>query len=158
MSGCHSLQLLEQLNYQRQKNEFCDVTVRVMGGLNFSAHRCLLAASSPKLHSLASLVPSHGKLKSMILLETLTACGFEPVLEYIYTGKLKLDVDNFDEVLATGRYLDLPDVVEMCVRMSSEATVNDECTSQGISRLEALWTEKSEPSNRTKNPCFTGNF
>jgi len=156
MSGCHSLQLLEQLNFQRQKKLFCDVTIRVTAGQTFAAHRCVLAASSPKLRSLVSLTASHGKLKSVILLKSLTVCGFEPVLEYIYTGELKLDVENIDEVLATACYLELPDIVELCKRMSSDVSALSKCTSPSISQFETLCDIKPDTMNSLLNPCTIG--
>ena len=129
MACNRSIQLLKCLNIQRLEQLFCDVDVIIGGSHRFPAHRCVLAASSAKLHSLtvSAMATAHSDASCMISLDRVTANGFQPVLEYIYTGMLMLNRDNVGDVLTVGYYLDLADVVESCKNFySGNTTQNDQ--------------------------------
>ena len=149
-SCSRTLRLLEQLNIQRQNSLFCDVLVRIPGSCHsFPAHRCVLAASSPKLHSLAvTAVSSYSVANSVIVLDSLTVVGFQPVLDFIYTGRLSLTIDNIQEVYAAACYLELSDVVKCC-----ENALNGEFLPDRASDSTLHGSNSNTESSKTCFPC-----
>jgi hypothetical protein len=146
MSCNHSCQLLEQLNLQRQKLLFCDVSVRVAGSQTFPAHRCVLAASSPVLHTLVISVSSPNEPEAVIALDSLTAAGIQPVLDFIYTGKLKLTVDNVQEVYAAACHLDFPDIIKCCKTICSRRHESDDGLNAEVLQKESCYAENARAS------------
>ncbi|XP_047435735.1 zinc finger and BTB domain-containing protein 34-like [Mugil cephalus] len=82
----HAASLLAYLNIQRQQAQFCDCVLRQRQspGQLYSAHRCVLAASSPVLASLLSSTGALVELQAPCLTDSVLAL----LLEYIYTGAL----------------------------------------------------------------------
>lgn len=161
MSCNHSHHLLEQLNFQRQELLFCDVLVRVAGSQTFPAHRCVLAASSPVLHSLAISVSPSNEPAAVIALDSLTANGFQAVLDFIYTGKLRVTVDNVREVYAAACRLDLPDIVRCCEDINGRKPVPDDGLNMVMLKKESCCTENATglsnyQSNDLMEHCVQG--
>lgn len=115
MQPDHGCQLLKKLNDQREQAQFCDVIVKVCNEVNFPAHRCVLAASSQKFHAMMCKI---GSFKtdgcSSVVLSELNGNGFQPVLEYIYTGILNINSHNVHDVLNTASFFSLSYVSDFC--------------------------------------------
>jgi len=103
---------LEQLNAQRNFETFCDVVIHVGDTGCFSAHRCILAASSAKLYTL--MFSTSNDCTRSIHLDGITVSGFKIVLEFIYTGILNFDRDTVKDVISAAAYLEMPAVVRLC--------------------------------------------
>ena len=97
----YSIAILEKLREQRDEQKFCDVTIRI-DGVNFSAHRAVLAACSPYFETLLD--------GSRIVRQTVVVASrpgghfaFSVVLQFMYTGvstlndSIVLDVMKFSE-------------------------------------------------------------
>ena len=139
----HNRTLLKNLNEQRERGEFCDVTIQV-GGRNFAAHKCLLAAACPKLHAMvANMRP---ELMNVLHLKELNPLGFEVVLEYLYTGHLECQTKHVHDVLAVAQYLELHDIAKHYYTQQASRTLMDTLQAQ-----EAVGKEK-QPSG------FAGDF
>lgn len=106
------MRLLEQLNAQRNFETFCDVVIHVGNNASFSAHRCILAATSTKLYTLM-FATSNDYMRS-VHLDGISVSGFKIVLEFIYTGILSFDTDTVTDVITAATYLEMPAVVHMC--------------------------------------------
>jgi len=106
------MRLLEQLNAQRNFETFCDVVVHVGNNARFSAHRCILAASSAKLYMLMFATPND--FSRNVHLDGISVSGFKIVLEFIYTGILSFDTDTISDVITAANYLEMPAVVRVC--------------------------------------------
>jgi len=119
------VQLLEQLNAQRNFETFCDVVVHVGDKGSFSAHRCILAASSAKLYTL--MFSTSNDCTRNVHLDGISVSGFKIVLEFIYTGILSFDTNTVTDVITAATYLEMPAVVRLCEEFAnSRKTVDDD--------------------------------
>lgn len=104
----HSVKVLQELNKQREKGQYCDATLDV-GGLVFKAHWSVLACCSHFFQSLYG----DGSGGSVVL-----PAGFAEIfgllLDFFYTGHLALTSGNRDQVLLAARELRVPEAVELC--------------------------------------------
>nr|XP_036317017.1 telomere zinc finger-associated protein [Pipistrellus kuhlii] len=104
----HSVRVLQELNRQREKGQYCDATLAV-GDLVFKAHWSVLACCSHFFESLYG-VGSGGS----VVLPAGFAEIFGLLLDFFYTGHLALTSGNRDQVLLAARELCVPEAVELC--------------------------------------------
>uniref|UniRef100_A0A8D2AHG1 Zinc finger and BTB domain-containing protein 48 n=1 Tax=Sciurus vulgaris TaxID=55149 RepID=A0A8D2AHG1_SCIVU len=113
----HSVRVLQELNKQREKGQYCDATLDV-GGLVFKAHWSVLACCSHFFQSLYGDVPGG----SVVL-----PAGFSEIfgllLDFFYTGHLALTSGNRDQVLLAARELRVPEAVELCQSFQPKTSV-----------------------------------
>ena len=107
--------LLEQLNNQRSNKIFCDVVVCVEE-TEYQAHRCVLAASSVKLHSMLVSFCENKEDGNILTIEHITAKGFKVLLDFIYTGKLRFESSILQDVLQAAVFLGLSDAESACLK------------------------------------------
>uniref|UniRef100_A0A663NE64 Zinc finger and BTB domain-containing protein 17 n=1 Tax=Athene cunicularia TaxID=194338 RepID=A0A663NE64_ATHCN len=112
----HSKQVLEQLNQQRQLGLLCDCTF-VVDGINFKAHKAVLAACSEYFRMLFV------DQKDVVHLDISNAAGrlfsLGQVLEFMYTAKLSLNPDNVEDVMAVAGFLQMQEIVSACNALKS---------------------------------------
>ncbi|XP_078001790.1 zinc finger and BTB domain-containing protein 17 isoform X2 [Phascolarctos cinereus] len=108
----HSQLVLEQLNQQRQLGLLCDCTF-VVDGINFKAHKAVLAACSEYFKMLFV------DQKDVVHLDISNAAGLGQVLEFMYTAKLSLSPENVEDVLAVAGFLQMQDIVSACNALKS---------------------------------------
>ncbi|OWK08400.1 ZBTB48 [Cervus elaphus hippelaphus] len=113
----HSVRVLQELNKQRERGQYCDATLDV-GGLVFKAHWSVLACCSHFFQSLYG----DGSGGSVVL-----PAGFAEIfgllLDFFYTGHLALTSGNRDQVLLAARELRVPEAVELCQSFKPKAAV-----------------------------------
>ncbi|XP_026966142.1 telomere zinc finger-associated protein isoform X2 [Sagmatias obliquidens] len=113
----HSVRVLQELNKQRERGQYCDATLDV-GGLVFKAHWSVLACCSRFFQSLYG----DGSGGSVVL-----PAGFAEIfgllLDFFYTGHLALTSGNRDQVLLAARELRVPEAVELCQSFKPKASV-----------------------------------
>ena len=174
----HGRQILDQLSVQRYYGSFCDIVVRVED-VDFKVHKCVLAASSCKLQTL--MCSMHQDSGDVLSLKDLTMNGFRVVVEYMYSGVLRLDAALVQEVLVASQYLELRDVEKAClefykstgaeaplppleaalglVRMSglggapSGTALSDYAAECSRARITAWWTTAAGASNGRSARC-----
>ncbi|KFV79283.1 Zinc finger and BTB domain-containing protein 17, partial [Struthio camelus australis] len=117
----HSKQVLEQLNQQRQLGLLCDCTF-VVDGINFKAHKAVLAACSEYFRMLFV------DQKDVVHLDISNAAGLGQVLEFMYTAKLSLNPDNVEDVLAVAGFLQMQEIVSACNALKSLAVPAESAT------------------------------
>jgi len=120
----HGVRLLEQLNIQRNFETFCDVVVHVGASARFSAHRCILAASSTKLYTL--MFATSNDCMRNVHLDGVSVSGFKIVLEFIYTGILSFDSDTLTDVITVANYLEMPALVRICEEFVNSRRIVDD--------------------------------
>ncbi len=101
-SESHLISLTTKLNVQRknENEEYCDITL-VCGGTQFSAHKVILAAASPYFECLLGSQFAESKQNEIDLSESIgNAETLDKVLEFIYTGSLLIDGDNYRDLLS----------------------------------------------------------
>ena len=110
----HSEHLLSKCAQFRDEGRFIDVRLKVREDI-FPAHRIVLAANSDYFHAMFT----HGMKESnqeVIELkdESISPDALKIVVDSIYTGDLRVTVENVFEVLAAADYLQVKIVVQQC--------------------------------------------
>ncbi len=109
-------QIVQSLKQQREKGEFCDVTV-VAGSKKFLAHRAVLAANSAFLHSYFS--GDHGR---ELELKDISEDVFDFIIDYLYTGQLAFSLFHMDELMSVCDYLGIENIKQCCTIHLQKAT------------------------------------
>ena len=115
--------VLKALFNQKQKKAFCDVILKVCGK-EIYAHSSVLAASSPYFSSfLGQDSPRQFSPRSPQVIE-IQIDGSEPnhryedavstVVEFIYTGKMRVNKESVDQICEIARIMQMENVVKFC--------------------------------------------
>ncbi|PFX13853.1 Kelch-like protein 2 [Stylophora pistillata] len=101
------VELMKRLNIQRKQNYLCDITLVSKDNRELKAHRNVLSAASPFF---CKLLQSDMKEKreGIVRFEDISGSVMEDVLEFIYTGTVKVTQENAEELIAAGNYLIIP--------------------------------------------------
>lgn len=77
----------------------------------------MLAAVSPKLQTAiyASKQETNGCQGNVITIKEVSVAGFRTVLDFLYTGTLKLDLIQINDVLTAAQYLEIRQVEKACL-------------------------------------------
>ena len=110
-SPFHTQRILMKLNLQRISGIFSDIIVCIQDR-TFPLHRCILAASSPKLDMMISYMKSNEKI---LVLHNISALGFTKAIKYMYTGRIRLSLAHAHAVLATARSLQFVRLERVCL-------------------------------------------
>uniref|UniRef100_A0A8C4QYS4 BTB domain-containing protein n=1 Tax=Eptatretus burgeri TaxID=7764 RepID=A0A8C4QYS4_EPTBU len=123
--------LLLRMNELRLAGQFCDVTVEV-DGLQFRAHRSVLASASKLFENLFSQQPQASKL---FRLDFLSSKAFGLVLEFLYTASLKVEVEALESLRSAAHILQLGPLEQVCSLVLQQATTSptDETMFDGLS-------------------------
>ncbi|XP_007438490.1 telomere zinc finger-associated protein isoform X1 [Python bivittatus] len=108
----HSVRVLQELNRQREKGQFCDATLAV-GSLVFKAHWSVLACCSSFFQTMYD-----GASSKIILPETFVEV-FTLLLDFFYTGHLAVTLDNREKLLETAKELCIPEAIQLCQEFKS---------------------------------------
>nr|XP_045007236.1 telomere zinc finger-associated protein isoform X2 [Jaculus jaculus] len=140
----HSVRVLQELNKQREKGQYCDATLDV-GGLVFKAHWSVLACCSHFFQSLYG----DGSGGNVVL-----PAGFAEIfgllLDFFYTGHLALTSGNRDQLLLAARELRVPEAVELCQSFQPKTSVGLAPSSQsgvGSSASQDMKTHLKKPND-----------
>ncbi|XP_049437329.1 telomere zinc finger-associated protein isoform X3 [Epinephelus fuscoguttatus] len=106
----HAQRVLSSLNQQRAAGRFCDAVLNVGGGVVYLAHRNILACFSELLQQ--SNMPTASCME--FCLQECPNDGLELLLNFIYTGDLKLDPNNLDKVQHAAASLCVPEALTLC--------------------------------------------
>eukprot|EP00058_Branchiostoma_floridae_P007820 XP_002593308.1 hypothetical protein BRAFLDRAFT_123646 [Branchiostoma floridae] len=146
----HASLLLMNLNSMRKKHHLCDVVLRIQDK-HFPAHKAVLAGCSQWFYSkfVDQLSPrltlTNSAHTSIISLNELTLKGFEPILEFAYTSKIRLTSSNVFDILSAASYLQMHKLMA-------------DCTSFMRSNVEVKFREPSERNGRGSEAEVTSNF
>ncbi|XP_060931184.1 telomere zinc finger-associated protein [Limanda limanda] len=108
----HAQHVLSSLNQQRALGRFCDAALNVGGGLVYLAHRNILACFSDLFQHPPMPAPPCMELR----LQECPTAGLELLLDFLYTGELKLDPENLDQVQHAAASLCVPAALLLCER------------------------------------------
>lgn len=139
--------LLSGFQRLRSQNLMCDVVLEAGGG-RFPCHRALLAASSDYFWALFGSATAEASARS-VSLPALTAEGLDAVLDFLYSGWLRLQDDTLPAVLEAARYLQVAPAVSVCEGFISEGLrVDNCCYYANLAELHAL-PDALEAAHRT---------
>ncbi|XP_013929144.1 PREDICTED: zinc finger and BTB domain-containing protein 4 [Thamnophis sirtalis] len=101
----HSTSLLIQLNEQRLRGQFCDITI-IAEDTKFKAHKNILAASSPYFKEVLSEESACRHPSQILELPDIQAKVFSDILNFIYNSRLSVPSPAVaKEIGAVGRRL-----------------------------------------------------
>lgn len=115
----HAQRVLSSLNQQRAVGRFCDAVLNVGGGVVYLAHRNILACFSELFQQ--SNVPAAPCME--FCLQKCPNDGLELLLNFVYTGELKLDPDNLEKVQHAAASMCVPEALALCQQFK-EASVD----------------------------------
>ncbi|NXP49971.1 KLHL9 protein, partial [Heliornis fulica] len=115
-SDTYLARLLEELSSLRSQRTLCDVTLEAEG-ICFPAHKIILASASNyfKILFVDSLTRA-GRPDSNIQLKAVSAAGLRNVLDFIYSSKLELSLQNIEETFKAAEALLVREVSKLCFR------------------------------------------
>ena len=121
----YGVAILEKLREQRDAQRFCDVTIRI-DGVNFSAHRAVLAACSSYFETLLD--------GSRIVRQTVVVASrpgghiaFSVVLQFMYTGMTTLSEDVVLDVMKFSERFCMTQLRDRCVEFLQQHMSPSNC-------------------------------
>ena len=103
--------ILLSLNQLRLRGELCDVML-VVDSVHLSAHRLVLAATSPFFKQL--ILGPRASSHQMFKLDGISKTDMLHVLDFLYTGQLSLTATNVQTLTGIGKQLNIPVLLDHC--------------------------------------------
>ena len=133
----YSSKLILGLDHLRSTGVLCDYTI-VAGGLQMQVHRVVMVACSDYFRAMLTGDMRESK-ETSVTLQGVTGAGLQAVVEFAYSGGLRLNLDNVEEVLAAASHLQVSEVVDLCSRFLDSAVTIENCVDVlNITELYAL--------------------
>ena len=108
-------QFLATLNNQRNFGYYCDVTLHC-GESNFKAHRCVVSSCSNRLQIMLANMPSG--IENVIPIEDVSESSLKQLLDYMYTGSLRIDASNVLDLYKAAEKLEVKDALKLCAEFN----------------------------------------
>lgn len=119
--------MIEKLDELRKSNLLCDTTLRA-DGQEFAAHRSVLSVGSQYFRTLfATQLNVQETEKKFVDLKEVTCQALTEVLQYIYTGKAKLNSSNAEEIVVASDYLMVEGLKSKASLFLEESLSNANC-------------------------------
>jgi len=99
----HSSKLIGGLDVLRAGGILCDFTI-IAGGLEMHVHRNVLVACSDYFRAMLTGDMRESR-EPCVTLQGISSFGLQAVIEFIYSGALKISLDNVEEILAAASHL-----------------------------------------------------
>ncbi|XP_068751660.1 kelch-like protein 3 [Montipora capricornis] len=151
----HLQELGQRLDILRRNEGFCDIKISVKGK-QFTAHKAVLAASSPFFLTLlnSDMKESSEKLIT-VELEEATEAVMEDVLKYVYTGNLLVTEERAHNLIATANYLLLPGIKTMAESFLKNIVTTENCMFNYYFAEKYQCLELKEKARQVINSNFT---
>lgn len=136
-SAAYNNSLLDGFNTLRSSNLLCDVTL-IAGSTRFPVHRSLLAACSPYFRSMFTQDIDSGHIGRMegtkytwfsesIELRGISSTGLKHIVEFMYSGKLPINMHSVQDILAVARHMQIQTVLDFCMEFLISAINVNTC-------------------------------
>ncbi|EDO45385.1 predicted protein, partial [Nematostella vectensis] len=114
---------LDRLNSLRKENVLCDAVIQI-GGKTHPVHKNVLCAASPFFRGLFTN-DMQEKNQEHIELQVISGDVGEEVISFMYTGAIKVEKENAQDIVMAGDFLLIPSLKSAAARFL-EATLNAE--------------------------------
>ncbi|XP_062906772.1 kelch-like protein 9 isoform X2 [Mobula hypostoma] len=130
-SETHSSAVLQGFNNLRNEGLLCDVTL-VPGDSDekFPVHRAMMASASDYFKAMFTGGMKEQELNS-IKLHGISKIGLKNIVEFIYTSKLALNVDNLQDILEAASFLQILPILEFCKELLISQVSVENCVEFG---------------------------
>ncbi|XP_068676108.1 kelch-like protein 2 [Montipora foliosa] len=123
------VEMLKRLNMQREQDYLCEITLVAKEGKQFKAHKNVLSAASPFFVKLLQTEMKE-KEEAIARFEEISEPILEKVLEFIYTGQVKIDDEQTaEDLIIAADYLLLVCLKTTAGRFLEQRLVNTNCIS-----------------------------
>ena len=103
----------KQMDDFRQQGAFCDVVLSTEEGQEYEAHRLVLASSSAYFRAMFLTEMKESQQKT-ITIHGISPCSLKALIDYSYSFKIKIGVENVEEILTAANMLQFVRVEEAC--------------------------------------------
>ena len=118
--------LLEKLKTQRDTHpDVCDLVIRAENN-SFRVHKCLMIATCDYFDAMLRSGMQETRTNS-IELKDITAHSLQAVVDFIYTGELRLCIKNIAELIRVVSQLQVKYALKLCEEFLIEETTVDNC-------------------------------
>ena len=117
--------LLCRLNHLRGGSMLCDY-ILVADSTEVPVHRAVMAASS-EYFQVMFMGDMRESKEDRVVLQGVTPVGLQAVVIFAYTGKLDVNLDNVEEILAAASHLQVNDVVSLACLFIEQVISIDNC-------------------------------
>ncbi|XP_067849060.1 kelch-like protein 13 isoform X2 [Heptranchias perlo] len=130
-SETHSSTVLQGFNNLRNDGLLCDVTlVPEDGDERFPVHRAMMASASDYFKAMFTGGMKEQELMS-IKLHGVSKIGLKNIIEFIYTSKLSLNMDNLQDTLEAASFLQIMPILEFCKELLISQVSLENCVEIG---------------------------
>ena len=132
--------ILAELNEARKQGLFCDARL-VTSDKNILAHRVILATASPYFQNiLKSSADGTNGNKTEIEIDDVDGKSLETVVEFLYTGSVRVAYENIPSVVSGSTKLGLIDLTEACLAfLAHEILPEDSLELRNFASEHCLW-------------------
>uniref|UniRef100_A0A8C8RF02 BTB domain-containing protein n=1 Tax=Pelusios castaneus TaxID=367368 RepID=A0A8C8RF02_9SAUR len=126
-SETYLVKLLEGACHLRSQNALCDVTLEA-DGIRFPAHKIILASASNYCKVLfVGNSARAGSPDVNVQLKAIRAGGLRNVLNFIYSNKLELSLQNVEETFKAAETLLIREVIKLCFQFLEDGLNGKNC-------------------------------
>lgn len=127
MSNNYAVKLLEKLSHMRTNSDQCDFRIDI-NDKQFYCHRFLLIATSDYFKVLfnGNMSESHADHIELKGFER-SSHGVESMLDFCYSGSLRIHFDNIDELLNAATHLQIHEAIDLCSQFLIESCTIKNC-------------------------------
>ncbi|NXD15780.1 KLHL9 protein, partial [Nothocercus nigrocapillus] len=126
-SDTYLVKLLEGMGSLRSQSALCDVTLEAEG-VCFPAHKIVLASASNycKILFVGNLASTRSP-DSNVHLKAVSAAGLSNVLNFVYSNKLELSLQNIEETFKAAETLFIREVIKLCFQFLEGCLNSENC-------------------------------
>ncbi|XP_048765786.1 kelch-like protein 26 [Ostrea edulis] len=108
----HFEKIVQGLDDLRQKSLLCDYTLKA-DEESFAVHKVVMVACSDYFQAMltSNMKECH---EDIVELKGISANGLKIIVDFAYTGELKLNTQNVEDVLSAATHLQVSDAMDLC--------------------------------------------